>query len=117
VSLRDEHRQHLDSLGADDQVDHVGALEEPASLLLRHASRDRDDGSLAADPFEALEIPQPRVQLVLGLLSNAAGVDDHHVGIRLVAGPVVSRRLEKPRHPLRVVDVHLAAVGLDEVLH
>src|SRR5207342_466555 len=49
--------------------------------------------------------------------ADAAGVDDDQVGVEVVAGRLVAGRLEQPRHPFGVVDVHLTAVSLDEILH
>ena len=41
-ALRDQHRQHLDALRADDDVDQVRPLEQAAAFLLRDAAGDRD---------------------------------------------------------------------------
>jgi hypothetical protein len=48
-------------------------------------------------------------------LADGAGVEDQDVSVDGVGGLSQAQRLEQPLHPLRIVDVHLAAERLDVV--
>jgi hypothetical protein len=61
------------------------------------------------------QLSQTRVELFFRALADAAGVDDHDVRVCRVPGRLVAGLLEEARHPLRIVDVHLAAERLDQV--
>ena len=86
------------------------------AFLLRDAAGDRDDRVVAVSRRQLPELAEPRVQLLLGALADAAGVDDDDVGVAVVVGRLVAGLLEQPRHALGVVDVHLAAERLDQIL-
>jgi hypothetical protein len=63
-------------------------------------------------------VPEVAVQPIVGVLPDGAGVEDDHVG--LVVGGVlgcapVAGVLQEARQPLRIVHVHLAAVGTNGV--
>ena len=60
-------------------------------------------------------LPESRVELVFGALAHAARVDDDHIGVARLRRRLVAGLLQQPRHPFGVVDVHLAAVRLDEI--
>ena len=62
-----------------------------------------------------LEVTEGPVELVVGILTDAAGVEDDHVGIGDVVDAVHPVGLEQAGDPLRVVLVHLTAVRLDDV--
>src|SRR5713101_3681566 len=102
-----------DLIRAEHEVDVRSPLEEPLLLLLRHAAGHPD----ARAPL-GLHHPvaaQRGVELVLGLLADGAGVEEHQVralgGLRREpAGPE-----EGLAHAGGVVLVHLAAEGVDEV--
>ena len=64
---------------------------------------------------EHAQLAEARVELLLGVLADAAGVDDDDVGFALVVGRLVAGLVEQAGHPLGVVDVHLAAERLDQV--
>jgi hypothetical protein len=55
------------------------------------------------------------VEAVVGVLPDAAGVQDDDIGRLHVLRALVALRLEQARHPLRIVLVHLAPEGADEV--
>ena len=61
------------------------------------------------------QLAKARVELLLGVLAHAAGVDGDDVGLDILGRRLVTGLIEEPCHPLRVVDVHLAAERLDEV--
>ena len=90
-------------------------LQDRLAFLLRDAAGDRDDRIVALLRRQLTQLAEPRVELLLGALADAAGVDDDDVGVRRVVGRFVAGLFEQAGHPLRVVDVHLAAERLDQV--
>ena len=115
--LLDEHRQPADRLGPDDDVGHAGrAPEDGLAFLLRDAAGDRHDRIVPLLDRELTQLAEPRVQLLLGALPDAAGVDHDDVGVGRIVDRLEAGLLEQPRHALRVVDVHLAAERFDQVL-
>ena len=115
--LVDEHRQPLQILRADDYIDRRRALQDLPALLLRHAPGHGDDRPLAALDGHLPELAQAGEEHFLGPLADAAGVQHHDIGIPVVVCRFVASLLEQSGHALRVMEVHLAAVRLDEVLY
>ena len=93
----------------------AGAFEQRRALLLRDAAGDGDNGIVPRLGPSMPQLTEPRVELLFGALPHAAGVDDDDVRVALVVRALVARRLEQAGHLLRVVVVHLAAEGLDQV--
>src|SRR5262245_47862643 len=87
------------------------------TFLLRDATRYGDDRTMTALDALRTNLAEAREQLFLGALAHAAGVDDDHVCVDVVGRGFVSRLLQKSGHALGVVDVHLAAVGFDQIFH
>ncbi len=88
----------------------------PASCCATHPAT----ATTGARPVSSLALPnlaEPRVELFFRALAHAAGVDDNNVRVVRVGRRLVASLLQQPRHALGVVDVHLAAVGFNEVLH
>ena len=81
-------------------------------VLLREASADRD---LEVGPvgLHRLEPAEVAVELVVGVLADAARVEHDHVGGVDVVGRHQPVRREEARDALGVVLVHLAPVGAD----
>ena len=42
------------------------------------------------------------------------GIEDHHVGAIGGGGGAVAKRRQHIGHAIRIIDIHLAPVGLDE---
>src|SRR6185369_13361304 len=109
----DQLRQLADGVRAEDEVKVRDAREQLALLLLGDAAADGEEG--AALGLDGPVAPEGREHLVLGLLADGAGVEDDEVR------PVGRRRRpvadggQRLAHAERVVDVHLAAEGVDEV--
>ena len=114
--LLHQHRQHPQAPRADHDIDHRRALEQRLPFLLRHAPGHHDHRVAGGVVRLDAQLPQTRVQLVLGVLAHAARVDDDDIGVAVVGRAVVPGGIQQPGHLLRVVIVHLAAVGFDEVL-
>ncbi len=116
AGLLHEHRQPANRLRADDDIRHARrSLEDGRAFLLRHAAGDRDNRVVAMLRRQLAKLAQPRVQLLLGALADAASVDHDHVGVGGLRGGFEAGLLQEPRHPLGVVEVHLAAERFDEV--
>ena len=80
--------------GADDQVDVRRPLEDQLLIFLGHAAEDADDlvGLLA---LGVLQPAQRAVDLVLGMLADAAGVEQDRVGVARACASARSRRLRR----------------------
>ncbi len=61
------------------------------------------------------KVAEVAVELVVGVLPDAAGVEHDHVGVVEPVGGLHAVGLEQPGEPLRVVLVHLAPVGAHDV--
>src|SRR5262249_34259130 len=65
--------------------------------------------------LDAPVAPEGREHLVLGLLPDGAGVEDDEIRPLCRGRRPVTDGRQRLAHPERVVDVHLAAEGVDEV--
>ena len=101
-------------VGAEHDVDVARPRHDLVTVLLGEAPPDRDlqVGTLVLERLQRAQMP---VELLVGVLTDAAGVQDDDVGV------VDARRRfhpvgrEHPRDALRIVLVHLAPEGPDEV--
>ena len=84
------------------------------AILLGEASRHHD---LAAvfEFLPRLEVAEVAVELVVGVLADAAGVDDDNVSLSLVGHRNETVGIEQPSDSLGVVFVHLAPVGAHDI--
>ncbi|GAA4041505.1 hypothetical protein GCM10023063_29270 [Arthrobacter methylotrophus] len=62
--------------------------------------------------LDLLEFPEVAVQLVVGVLADGAGVENHDVGHAAVDGHVTCV-LQETGHPFGIMDIHLATEGAD----
>ena len=113
--LLDEHRQAFQILRTDNHVDGLGASQNLRTFLLRDAAGHRDERPVPGLELHLVEFAESRKELLLRLLPHAARVDQHHVRIAIIRRRLVAGLVEETGHALRVVDVHLTAVRLDEV--
>ncbi len=102
----------LELAGSDHQVHVRGPLEDSLLLFLGHATQHADD-RLRLPLLGLLQPAQGAVDLVLGMLPHAAGVEENGVGLRggvdqLIAGPQ-----QAGGDQLAVEHVHLAADRFD----
>jgi len=111
----DQGRELGDVVRAEHDVDEGRLLEQAFALLLSHAPRNRQHGTPAL-LLERSESPEKAHQLVLRLLPDAAGIDDQKVGQGGLGRLPIAALPEHLLDPAGIVDVHLAAEGLDEVL-
>ena len=105
VGVAHQRRELGEVVGAHHRVDEGHVAHDALALLLRDAARDDEHGP------GALQTPGLASQLLLGLLSHRAGVEDDHVGVVDVVPRFIAVRAHDLLDPLRVVDVHLAPEG------
>ena len=97
-------------VGAEHDVDVAGALDDELPVLLGQAAADRDleVRSLGLQRLQATEVA---VELVVGVLTDAARVQHDHVGRFELVGRLHALGREQSGDALGVVLVHLAPVG------
>jgi hypothetical protein len=105
-------------VGAVDDIDPGGPFGDGGAVLLGEATPD-DDGQIGpvrlAPVLLALEVPEGAVEAVVGVLADGAGVEQDEVGVLLGGCAPVAEGLEHAGGAARVVLVHLAPEGADEV--
>ena len=96
---------------------HIGprcSLAHDIAIFLRQAPSD-DDLPVGTAFFPRLEVAEVAVQLVIGILTDAAGVEHHYIGFMLIVGRDQAIGLEEAGNALRIVFVHLTPVGANDV--
>src|ERR687886_1716377 len=63
----------------------------------------------AAFFFQAVELAEVSANTIYGILADVAGVEDYDVGVLVAVDLGVARITDHAPHPIRVVDIHLAA--------
>ena len=95
-------------VGAEHDVDVTGPLHDELAVLLGQAPAHRDL-QVGALLLQRLEPPELAVELVVGVLTDAARVEHDDVGRLDVVGGLHALGREQPGDALGVVLVHLAA--------
>ena len=116
LGARQQLRQMMIALRPDHDVDDRRAADDLLAFGLRDAAGDRDAHVAAVARGFVLGDAQPAelgIDLLGGLLADMAGVEDHE--IRVLGAGRLDKAFARQRvhHALRIVDVHLAAIGLD----
>ena len=111
----DKFREAAVGIGANDEVDVGGLVEDLLLEVLRHAASDADD-EIGVAVLEASELRGASVDALFGLFAHGAGVHEDEIGLVESRGGLVADRGERAEDELGVGDIHLAAVGLDEDL-
>ena len=106
-------RQAVIGLRAHDQIDERHPADDLVPFGLRHAARN-PDLEVRAPGFERFQPAQVRIQLFRRLFPDVAGVQQHHVRVVGTVGFHIPFGAHRLGHALAVIDVHLAAIGLDE---
>ena len=101
-------------VGAEHHVDVAGPGEHLVAILLGEAAPHRD---LQIGPavLERLERSEVAVELLIGVLADAARVEDDDVGVFETGRRFHAVGRQHAGNPLGIVLVHLAPVGADEV--
>src|SRR5829696_4904687 len=97
-------------MGTQDEVYAVPALEVLGFVGGSYAAGDSDFLDAALAP-EAVELAEVAADAVHGVLAHVAGVEDDEVRLLVGVDFGVAGVQDHAPHPVRVVDVHLAAEG------
>ena len=109
-------RQPVIALRPDHEIDPGRAAEDLLAFGLRDAA---GDGDRHVAPlrcrvlFQHAHAAEFGIDLLGRLLADVAGVEDDEVGVVRRRGLGEALGGQRVRHTMRIVDVHLAAVGLD----
>ena len=104
------------ALRADHDVDDRRAADDLRALGLRDAAGDRDAHLATVARGFVLGDAQPAefgIDFFGSLFADVAGVEDDEIRIVGAGGLDKAFRRQRVHHALRIVDVHLAAIGLD----
>ena len=104
----------MDVVRAEHDVDVRRPVADDLAVLLGQASRHHDLATVAL-ALPRLEVTEVAVELVVGVLTDAARVEHDDVGVVLGAAAHEPVGLEQAGDAFRVVLVHLAPVGAHEV--
>ena len=104
----------VDVVGSHHNVDVAGLGTDDVTVLLGEAP-GHDDLAAVALRLPRLQVAEVAVQLVVGVLADAAGVEHDHVGVDLRRRRNHPIGLEQPGDALGVVLVHLTAERAHEV--
>ena len=113
---REQRRQPVDALRADDEVDRARAPRDLGAFGLRDAAGDRHQHLPAVARrglFQPAHPAEFRIDLLRRLLADMAGIEDQKVGVLRPRGLREAFRRQGVGHTTGVVDVHLAAERLD----
>ncbi len=114
VHLPQQRVQSVGVLGAHHQIEFGHPAQQRGPLLLGDAA-GHHQGQSRVVPFAARLATQVAVDLLLGVITDGAGVVEHQIRLILGGTLLVSHGLEDARHPFGVGLVHLAAKGGDPV--
>ena len=65
---------------------------------------------------QTLHLRKASPDALLGIVANRAGVNQNHISLLDILGVDVAVLLHNRYHNLRIADIHLATVGLNEEL-
>ncbi len=97
---------------AEDEIHIRRPLQNLASGTLRDAAAHANQ-HVRAILFDAFEAAQFTVKFLVRFLADAARVEQHQIGLFHVIRQLVIRLLQQADNALRVVLIHLAAIGFD----
>jgi hypothetical protein len=112
LDARQECWQPGDILGPEDHVDVRSTLKEVFPLLLGDAAA-HPNNQLRVFAFEPFELAELAINLLLSLIANATGIQQDQVSTACLAGNLVTEGNQNASHALRLILIHLAAVGND----
>ena len=108
--------QSVIGLGAHDDV-HVGrSRRDFFTLGLGNAAGNSEQhlaARLLSRVLQRAQPPELGIDLLRSLLADMAGVEDDQIGVLDIRRRAIAERRQDIRHAGGVVDVHLAAEGLD----
>ena len=108
--------QAVIALRPDHEIDRRRAADDLLAFGLRDAAGDRDRHAAAfarGGLLEHAHAAELGIDLLGRLLADVAGVEDDEIGVLGARGLGEALGRERVRHTMGIVDVHLAAEGLD----
>ena len=114
--VRQKLRQMMIALRTDHDIHGRRAADDLFAFGLRDAAGDRDFHVAALARGVVLHDAQATefgIDFLGGFLADMAGVEDHQVRILDIGRLDKAFAGQRVHHALRIVDVHLAAIGLD----
>jgi len=112
----DQWHQRVKLAGAEHEIEMRQLVQEFVAEPLRHAA-ERADDEVGVARLELLHITDLALGLALGLLADAAGVEEQNVRRLLGVDHGMARLDQHSGQRFGVALVHLAAVGFDMDLH
>ena len=100
-------------MGAKDDINIWRAFDDRVLVLLGHASADRDL-EIWVDLLARGEEGEISIQLVIGIFPNGTRIKDNEVGLGVLESLDVPGVQQEARDPFSIVNIHLAAIGLDD---
>ncbi len=103
-------------LRADDKIDSARATDDLLTLGLCHAAGDRNRHAAPVARggfFHLANAADLGIDLLDRLFPDVTGVEDDEIGVLGTCGLGEPFGCQCVRHTMRIVDVHLAAKGLD----
>src|SRR6476646_3438481 len=103
-------------LRADNKIDSVGAADDFLAFGLRDTAGDGDHHAAPVAGGGLFDLAQPadlRIDFLHGLFADVTRVQDDEIGLIGIGRFSESRRRQRVRHTMGIVDVHLAAKGFD----
>ena len=111
--------QPVIGLRSDDEIDDRCAVDDLLALGLGDATGHGHahlHAPLGLFGLQQLDAAQFGIDLLGGPFADMAGVEQNEIGVLDHFGRLVAIARQGIAHTLRIVDVHLAAIGLDEDL-
>src|SRR5262249_40858505 len=108
----DEFRQLSELSGTANDVHVRRSVEDVLLIFLRHAAEDADD-LVGVALLVSAEPAESAVDFLLGVLADAAGVEEDDVGLSRLVGQDVALPAQRTDDQLAVEDVHLTADSFD----
>ncbi len=117
--LRDHFWKLIVGLRTENHVDIFGAVENNIALGLRDAACDSEKHLAAIfffGDFVFAQTAEIRKHFVGRTFANVTGIQNCHVRAFGRINHVIAKRAQDIGHAMTVIDIHLAAIGLDKKL-
>ncbi|CAB4602333.1 unannotated protein [freshwater metagenome] len=104
----------MDVVGSNHNIDVARSLRDLLAVFLRQATAD-NNFHVRARFFEGLKPTKMAIELVVGILTNTAGIEHHNIGRFIGIGEHQAVGFEQARDAFRIVLVHLTPIGADGI--
>src|SRR5262249_36554075 len=113
----DQLRQAMIALRTDHEIDTGRTADDLGPLRLCNATSHRHYDAataLSLRRLQATDCAKLGIHLFGCFLSNVTSIENNQIRILQVLGGKKAMQRENIHHPCRIIDVHLAAISLDE---